>query len=73
MKSKPERSKSSFLFHIVLDLRAMKKSESERTQPGREFHTSSGCVPKAEAMAATSRFHPSVSCRKRLRPAAVNS
>jgi hypothetical protein len=42
-------------------------------RPSQEPYISSGSAAKAEAMAVARRFQPSVSSRKRLRPAAVSS
>src|SRR5215470_15516822 len=55
------------LLHFFLDSRAMKDLGGKRAKVGEEFHDSSGCAARAEAMASARRFHPSTSSRKRLR------
>jgi hypothetical protein len=61
------------LFHIFANLGTMKESGSQGANVGREVHISSGRAARAAVMAVARRFQPSVSSRKRLRPAAVSS
>src|SRR5579864_1709459 len=65
--------RAKFLVHLGVEAGAIKENCGERAKRGEEFHTSSGCVPRTEAIADTRRFQPSASSRKRLRPAEVSS
>src|SRR5262245_49698949 len=64
---------AKLLRYVFFNPRTMKKLGGNGTNIGREFHDSSGCAARAEAMASARRFHPSTSSRKRLRPAEVSS
>src|SRR5882757_9216701 len=65
--------RTQLLFHLVVNPRAMKERRNDRTKRSQDPHISSGCALSAEAIAATRRFQPSSSWRKRLRPALVSS
>ena len=64
---------AKLLVHLGVHLGTLKKIGDAKTKRIEEFHTSSGCAPSAEPMAATSRFQLAVSSCRRLRPAAVSS
>ena len=65
--------RTQLLFHLSLDLGTVEQRRHDRTKRGEDPHISSGCALSAEAIAATRRFQPSSSWRKRFRPAAVSS
>ena len=64
---------AKFVVHFPIDPGTFKQSGSEGAERGEESHISSGCTARALAMAVARRFQLSVSSRRRLRPAAVNS
>ncbi len=65
--------RTQFLFHLLVNPRPMKERRNDRTERGEDPHISSGWALSAEAIAATRRFQPSSSWRKRFRPAVVSS
>ena len=60
-----------FLVHAIVETPAAKKGTIEENERASTCQTSSDVVFKAAAMAEVRRFHPSVSSRKRRRPAGV--
>ena len=65
--------RAQLLFQFVLDQGTVEQRRNDRTKRGEDPHISSGCALSAEAIAATRRFQPSSSWRKRFRPAVVSS
>ena len=64
---------AKLLLHVLVELRTMKKPGGDGMKVGQQLHIFSGSAARAEPIAVTRRFHPSVSSRRRLRPVGVSS
>ncbi len=65
--------RAQFLLKFSVDPVTLEQSGDAEAKRVEEVHISSGCCDSADAIAVARRFQLSVSSRKRLRPAAVNS